>query len=64
MSIRRRKSGGYQARVMIDGRQFSATLPSREEARDIGGEHELTVGVWLGSVGAYPWHEVGQAPER
>lgn len=34
MSIRRTRWGGYQARVMIDGRQFTATLPSREEARD------------------------------
>jgi integrase len=34
MSIRRRSSGGYQARVMIDGRQYTATLPTREEARD------------------------------
>jgi hypothetical protein len=34
MSIRRTPWGGYQARVMIDGRQYTATLPTREEARD------------------------------
>ena len=33
MSIRRR-ANGYQARLMIDGRQYAATLPTREEARD------------------------------
>jgi hypothetical protein len=33
MSIRRRPSSGYQARVMIDGRPLTATLPTREEAR-------------------------------
>ena len=33
MSIRHR-AGGYQARLMIDGRQYAATLPTREEARD------------------------------
>lgn len=33
MSIRRRPNG-YQARLMIDGRQYAATLPTREEARD------------------------------
>ena len=33
MSIRHR-AGGYQARLMIDGREYSATLPTREEARD------------------------------
>jgi hypothetical protein len=34
MSIRRTPWGGYQARLMIDGRQYTATLPTREEARD------------------------------
>jgi integrase len=33
MSIRHR-AGGYQVRLMIDGRQYAATLPTREEARD------------------------------
>jgi hypothetical protein len=33
MSIRHR-AGWYQARLMIDGREFSATLSTREEARD------------------------------
>ena len=34
MSVRRTRWGGYQARVMIDGRQYTTTLPTREEARD------------------------------
>jgi anion-transporting ArsA/GET3 family ATPase len=33
MSIRHR-AGGYQARLTIDGREYTATLPTREEARD------------------------------
>jgi len=33
MSIRHR-AGGYQALLTIDGRQYTATLPTREEARD------------------------------